>query len=31
VREIEFEPEKHAAQGVFLLDLPHVERALKRG
>jgi len=29
VREIEFEPEKHAAQGVFLLDLPHVERALR--
>jgi len=29
VREIEFEPEKHAAQGVFLLDLPHVARALK--
>ncbi|KAB2955145.1 MAG: AAA domain-containing protein [Thermoanaerobaculia bacterium] len=29
VREIEFEPEKHASQGVFLLDLPHVERALK--
>ncbi len=28
IREIEFEPENYAANGVFLLDLPHVERAL---
>jgi ATP-dependent Clp protease ATP-binding subunit ClpX len=28
MREIEFEPEKHSAQGVFLLDLPHVERVV---
>ena len=31
VRDFEFEPEKHASGGVFLLDLPQVERALKAG
>jgi len=28
VRDLEFEPEKHASQGVFLLDITHVRRAL---
>ncbi len=28
VRDLEFEPEQHAAQSVFLLDLSHVRRAL---
>jgi ATP-dependent Clp protease ATP-binding subunit ClpX len=31
VRDIEYEPEKHAAQSVFLLDLSHVRRALGDG
>jgi ATP-dependent Clp protease ATP-binding subunit ClpX len=31
VRDLEFEPEKHAREGVLLLDMHHVEKALSAG